>query len=235
MSQTVLITGAEKGLGFSLTAKFLREGFRAFAGRLADDAGLIRLGNQFPEMLTIVPLDVTDADSVRQAAANVAGRAAALDVLINNAGVHLENSKTDLEQLDLSDQHLQRTMEVNTFGPLRVTQQFLPLLEKGQRRLILNISSEAGSIADCQRQREYAYCMSKAALNMQSKILHNYLVPRGFTVLAIHPGWMRTDMGGPDADIHPDEAAKGIFELATKDWGPDDPIYVNYDGNARQW
>ena len=235
MSQTVLITGAEKGLGFSLTAKFLREGFRAFAGKLADDASLIRLGNQFPEMLTIVPLDVADADSVRQAAADVAGHTAALDVLINNAGVHLENSKTDLEQLDLSDQHLQRTMEVNTFGPLRITQQFLPLLEEGQRRLILNISSEAGSIADCQRQREYAYCMSKAALNMQSKILHNYLGPRGFTVLAIHPGWMRTDMGGPGADIHPDEAAKGIFELTMKDWGPDDPIYVNYDGSARQW
>ena len=235
MNQTVLITGAEKGLGFSLTATFLREGFRAFAGKLADDTHLRRLGNQFPEKLTIVPLDVADADSVRQAAANVARHTAALDILINNAGIHLENSKTPLEQLDLSDQHLQRTMEVNAFGPLRVTQQFLPLLEKGQRRLILNVSSEAGSISDCYRQREYAYCMSKAALNMQSKILHNYLGPRGFTVLAIHPGWMRTDMGGSDADIHPDEAAKGVFELTMKEWGPDDPIYVDYDGSARKW
>ena len=235
MNQSVFITGAEKGLGFSITAEFLREGFRAFAGKFADDTHLRSLGNQFPEMLTIVPLDVADADSVRQAAANVAERTAALDVLINNAGVHLENSKTPLEQLDLSDQHLQRTMEVNAFGPLRVTQQFLPLLEKGQRKLILNVSSEAGSISDCYRQREYAYCMSKAALNMQSKILHNYLGPRGFTVLAIHPGWMRTDMGGSDADIHPDEAAKGVFELTMKEWGPDDPIYVDYDGSARKW
>ena len=235
MTPTVFITGAEKGLGLSLTAEFLREGFQAFAGKFADDTHLKDLGSQFPEMLTSVPLDVSDADSVRQAAATVTGHTAALDILINNAGVHLENSKTDLEQLDLSDQHLQRTMEVNAFGPLRVTQQFLPLLEKGQRRLILNISSEAGSISDCWRKREYAYCMSKAALNMQSKILHNYLVPRGFTVLAIHPGWMRTDMGGPEADIHPDEAAKGIFELTKKDRGPDDPMYVNYDGSARQW
>jgi NAD(P)-dependent dehydrogenase (short-subunit alcohol dehydrogenase family) len=235
MSQTILITGADRGLGFSLTAKFLREGFCVVAGKFTDDADLRHLANQFPETLTIVPLDVTDADSVRQGAASVARHAAALDILINNAGVHLEDTETVLEQLDLSDQHLQKTMEVNAFGPLRVTQQFLPLLEKGQRRLILNISSEAGGIADCHRQREYAYCMSKAALNMQSKILHNYLGPRGFTVLAIHPGWLQTAMGGPNADIHPDEAAKGIFELTTRDWGPGDPIYMDYDGSARQW
>ena len=235
MNQTALITGADRGVGFSLTAKFLREEFRVFAGKLANDANLRRLANQFPETLTIVPLDVTDADSVRQAADSVAGRTTALDILVNNAGVHLEDAEAPLEQLDLSDQHLQRTMEVNAFGPLRVTQQFLPLLERGQRRLILNISSEAGSISGCQRQREYAYCMSKAALNMQSKILQNYLGPRGFKVLAIHPGWMQTDMGGSSADIHPDKAAVGIFKLAAKSWEPDDPIYINYDGTLRQW
>jgi len=77
--------------------------------------------------------------------------------------------------------------------------------------------------------------MSKAALNMQSKILQNYLGPRGFKVLAIHPGWMQTDMGGSSADIHPDKAAVGIFKLAAKSWEPDDPIYINYDGTLRQW
>ncbi|MBN1812063.1 MAG: SDR family oxidoreductase [Anaerolineae bacterium] len=235
MNQTIFVTGADKGLGLSLVAKFLREGFRVFAGQFADGANLQHLADQFPEGLVIVPLDVTDTDSVRLAASAVSGQAAALDILINNAGVLLEDTETPLEQLDLTDHHLQQTMEVNTFGPLRMTQQFLPLLQKGQRKLIVNISSEAGSIADCQRQREYAYCMSKAALNMQSKILQNHLGPSGIKVLAIHPGWMQTDMGGSDADIHPDVAAEGIFGLATRDWSPDDEIYLDYRGNPTRW
>lgn len=235
MRQTVFVTGADKGLGFSLVAKFLREGFQTFAGSFTDGTALHHLPDQFPKRLVIVPLDVADMDSVRLAASAVSGQAAALDILINNAGVHLEDTKTPLEQLDLTTPHLQQTMEVNTFGSLRVTQQFLPLLQQGQRKLIINISSEAGSIADCQRKREYAYCMSKAALNMQSKILQNYLISRGIKVLAIHPGWMQTDMGSPTADIHPDVAAEGIFELATRDWSSDDEIYLDYRGNPMRW
>ena len=116
-----------------------------------------------------------------------------------------------------------------------MVQQFLPLLEKGEHKLILNISSEAGSIADCWRESEFAYSMSKAALNMQSKILQNHLKPRGFKILAVHPGWMRTDMGGADADISPDEAAEGIFNLAVKSWNLDDEIYMDYRAQPMRW
>jgi len=235
MEQTVFATGADKGLGRSLVARFLRAGFRVFAGKFTSGTNLEQLTNKFPEKLVIVPLDVTDMGIVRRASGVVSEQAGALDILINNAGVLLEDTETPLERLDLTNHHLQQTMEVNAFGPLRVTQQFLPLLQKGQRKLIVNISSEAGSLADCQRQREYAYCMSKAALNMQSKILQNHLGPRGFKVLAIHPGWMQTDMGGSDADIHPDVAAEGIFELATRDWSPDGAIYLDYRGNRMRW
>ena len=77
--------------------------------------------------------------------------------------------------------------------------------------------------------------MSKAALNMQSKILQNYLGSRGFKVLAIHPGWMRTNMGGPNAAISPDESAEGIFQLALREWKADDPIYVDYRGVPLPW
>jgi NAD(P)-dependent dehydrogenase (short-subunit alcohol dehydrogenase family) len=77
--------------------------------------------------------------------------------------------------------------------------------------------------------------MSKAALNMQSRILQNYLRPRGFKVLAVHPGWMRTNMGGPNASISPDESAEGIFQLALKEWTADDPIYVDYRGVPLPW
>jgi len=190
---------------------------------------------QFAGKLSLVELDVTDLTSIQRAARSVSEQTPALDMLINNAAVYLQKPARPLEELDFSDMHFQKTMDVNAFGPLRVTQQFLPLLEKGERKLIVNISSEAGSLSDCQRPTEYAYCMSKAALNMASRILQNYLKARGFKVLAIHPGWMRTDMGGQDADIHPDEAAEGIFQLAMKQWQPEDEIYMDYQGSILPW
>jgi NAD(P)-dependent dehydrogenase (short-subunit alcohol dehydrogenase family) len=144
-------------------------------------------------------------------------------------------TRTPLLELDLATLPLFETLNVNTFGPLRMVQQFLPLLERGDYKLIVNISSEAGSIADCWRESEFAYSMSKAALNMQSKILQNHLKPHGFKILAVHPGWMRTDMGGAEADIHPDEAAEGIFNLAVKKWNPEDEIYMDYRAQPIRW
>ena len=236
MTQTVLITGANRGLGLSLAAKFLREGFLVFATTRTPQASLRLLTDQFPKTLIVVPMDVADTDSVREAAGTVAAQTPTLDILINNAAIYPEGAKASLEELDLSSAPVTlEVMNVNVFGPLRVTQQFLPLLEKGQRKLLINVSSEAGSLSDCWRGKEFPYCMSKAALNLQSRILQNYLWPKKIKVLTVHPGWMRTDMGGANADIHPDEAADGIFEMTTRVWESDEPIYVNYDGSPREW
>lgn len=158
MTETVFISGADKGLRFSLATRFLHEGFRVFAGAYATSFDSPALRQLSGERLTLVPLDVTDVDSVRQAVRHVAERASALEVLINNAGVHIEDQDTPPEDLDLTDMHLERTMDVNAFGPLRTTQQFYPLLERGEHKLIIDISSEAGSIGGCWRSREFAYC-----------------------------------------------------------------------------
>jgi len=236
MAETVFITGADKGLGFALVERFLCGGFHVFAGTYRSSDNLAGLRERFPESLTIVPLDVTRMTSIRAAAKRVARQVSALDVLVNNAGINMqEQGRRLLEEADFTDRHLETIMAVNTFGPLRVVQQFLPLLQQGRRKLVINISSEAGSIADCGRQAEFAYCMSKSALNMQSKLLQNYLGPQGFKVLALQPGWMRTDMGGPDALISANEAAEGIFTLAARDWTPEDPIYLDYQGNVLPW
>jgi NAD(P)-dependent dehydrogenase (short-subunit alcohol dehydrogenase family) len=246
MTETVFITGADKGLGFALATRFLSAGFRVFAGAHLPDGNpstlpvvagqaLPRLREQFPQTLTVIPLDVSRMASIRAAVKRVARQVSGLDVLINNAGVHLEKENASLEQLDFADQHLEKTMAINTFGPLRMTQQFLPLLTQGKRKLIINISSEAGSIVDCSRVMEFAYCMSKSALNMQSKLLQNVLGPQGIKVLAVHPGWIRTDMGGPQAAISADQSAEGIFQLAIRAWSPDDPIYLDYEGKALRW
>ncbi len=234
MAKTVFITGADKGLGFSLVQKFLYKEMHVFAGQYQPNSDLSALAKAYPDRLTQIPLDVTQLDSVTRAADAVIQLTPALDILINNAGVMLE-TRTPLLELELAHHPLFETLDVNTFGPLRMVQQFLPLLEKGEHKLILNISSEAGSITDCWRESEFAYSMSKAALNMQSKILQNHLKPRGFKILAVHPGWMRTDMGGADADINADEAAEGILNLAMKSWDLDDEIYMDYKGQPISW
>jgi NAD(P)-dependent dehydrogenase (short-subunit alcohol dehydrogenase family) len=235
MSRKVLVTGADAGLGLSLVKRFLQGGYAVFAGVRRSAADLNILVDVYGGLLTLVPLDVAEMDSVRAAARMVIEQTDAIDIVINNAAIHLKQSQQPLEQLDLADLQLQQTMEVNAFGPLRVVQQFLSLLENGGQKLILNISSEAGSITGCGRESQFAYCMSKAALNMQSRILHNYLKPRGFRVLAVHPGWMRTNMGGPAASISPDESAAGIFQLAKREWNADDPIYMDYVGQPLPW
>jgi NAD(P)-dependent dehydrogenase (short-subunit alcohol dehydrogenase family) len=235
MSRKVLVTGADAGLGLSLVKRFLQGGYAVYAGVRRSAADLNILVDEYGGLLTLVPLDVAEMDSVRAAARMVIEQTDAIDIVINNAAIHLKQSQQPLEQLDLADLQLQQTMEVNAFGPLRVVQQFLSLLENGGQKLILNISSEAGSITDCGRESQFAYCMSKAALNMQSRILHNYLKPRGFRVLAVHPGWMRTNMGGPAASISPDESAAGIFQLAKREWNADDPIYMDYVGQPLPW
>ncbi|NLY89710.1 MAG: SDR family oxidoreductase [Firmicutes bacterium] len=242
MGETVLITGAGRGIGLALTKEFLAAGYRVFAGIRKTSHLIEKEQGQYPTLLSPIPLDVTEMASVRAAAAKISAQTPALEILINNAGVYLGDKTQPLEELDLEDNHLQQTMEVNAFGPLRVVQQFLPLLTAGRKRIIINISSEAGSIGDCWRKQEYAYAMSKAALNMQTRILHNYLSPRGFKVKAIHPGWVRTDMGGKEADLDPATSAEGIFnviqktiaeESVTKDGG--EGIFLDYQGKILRW
>ena len=235
MRETVLITGADKGLGLSLARVFLKRGFCVFAGQYGTSDALSQLADQFPDQFRAVRQDVTDLASVTESARQVGEKTDGLDILINNAGVHVVDSQRPLMELNLADGHLQAMMEVNGFGPLRVTQQFLPLLRKGRRKCIVNISSEAGSIGDCCRESWFGYCMSKAALNMESQLLQRFLKPEGFKVLAIHPGWMRTDMGGPKADLDPDVSAAAIFTLASKSWSVDDPVYMDYSGKPLNW
>jgi NAD(P)-dependent dehydrogenase (short-subunit alcohol dehydrogenase family) len=138
-----------------------------------------------------------------------------------------------LEQADFSVYF--PTYQVNAIGPLLVVKYALPLLRLGNQRLIVNFSSEAGSIGACWRTREYSYCMSKAALNMASQILQNALKEEGIKVLVLHPGWFSSDMGGANAPITPIEAAEEIVKLVLNPPGLDGPIFVAPDGEALEW
>ena len=207
---------------------FLEAGFDVIATHQKDTCpDLDGLATEFPGKLEAMQMDVLQEGSVRQAVDNVTSGRGQLDILVNNAALCLD-VEDSIQDADLDV--VQKQIDVNVYGPLRVTRAFLPLLENSDRGILVNISSEAGSVGECWRSTGFGYCMSKAALNMQSRILENYLAPKGIKVFAIHPGWMQSDMGGPDADIPPAEAAEGILGLVTSKTYRDTPMYVVYNG-----
>lgn len=233
MNYEILITGANRGLGLALTGNLLALGHRIHAINRRDSHALLQLKAEYPGNLWLYPGDVSDESSIRQALKAVANQVGALDIIINNAGVNHERSGPLLEQVDFSI--YLPTYQVNAIGPLMVVKYALPLLRKGTKKLIVNFSSEAGSIGACGRTREYSYCMSKAALNMASRILQNALKDEDIKVLALHPGWFSSDMGGVEAPITPSEAAEKIMKLVLNPPGLDGPIFVAPHGEALEW
>jgi NAD(P)-dependent dehydrogenase (short-subunit alcohol dehydrogenase family) len=232
MNYIVLITGASKGLGYSLTELYLSKGHLVIATYRKNLENLEKIKEN--KNLLLYKMDVSDEESVKTAYEYIGNKVKYIDILINNAAIYIEDKSKTIENIDI--ENVIQTLNVNSIGPLRVLKYFYPLVEKGFKKLIINISSEAGSISNCWRDREYGYCMSKSALNMLSAILQNYSKNKGIKVLSIHPGWMRTDMGGPNADISPEESAEGIFNLSLKEWDVNDKnIYMDYKGNIMTW
>jgi NAD(P)-dependent dehydrogenase (short-subunit alcohol dehydrogenase family) len=232
MNYIVLITGASKGLGYSLTELYLSKGHLVIATYRKNLENLEKIKEN--KNLLLYKMDVSDEETVKTAYEYIGNKVKYIDILINNAAIYIEDKSKTIENIDI--ENVIQTLNVNSIGPLRVLKYFYPLVEKGFKKLIINISSEAGSISNCWRDREYGYCMSKSALNMLSAILQNYSKNKGIKVLSIHPGWMRTDMGGPNADISPEESAEGIFNLSLKEWDVNDKnIYMDYKGNIMTW
>jgi NAD(P)-dependent dehydrogenase (short-subunit alcohol dehydrogenase family) len=233
--KSILITGADKGLGFSLAEKFSDNGYNVFAAHLEENPdNLVKLSNK-NSSVKLIRMDVSSDESVSAAVCEFSklNSEGSIDILLNNAGVHFEESYSSLE--DVNFDVALKTHNINSLGPLRTVKSFLPFIKNGEKKLIINISSEAGSLSDCWREKEFDYCMSKAALNMQSILLQNYLKKDRIKVIAVHPGWMRTDMGGSKADIDSKESAEGLFYLAEKDFALNDPIYMDYKGKIMHW
>ena len=177
---------------------------------------------------------MTDPELVRTFAETVGARSPSLDVLVNNAAVNPEKG-VELEALDIA---LTKTvLDVNALGPLRMTQALLGLLERGEKKTIVNVSSEAGSLTTCGRSSWFGYCMSKAALNIQSRLLENYLEPRGFRVVSLHPGWLKTPMANFEGPLAPEEAAARIAALVLdpKLDPPKSSGFLQYDGTTHPW
>ena len=209
MSLRVLVTGASRGIGLEYARQWLDSGARVFG--LARDpeasAGLMALTSDHPDRLVPVHCDVADDDSVAAARRRVGEETDGLEVLINNAGIG--GAHQGLESLDMD--RVRRTFEVNAMGPLRVARAFLDLLRAGERpRRIVNMTSLMGSIDDNRSGDAYAYRLSKAALNMATRSMAVDLAGDGIVAVALHPGWVQTDMGGASARTPVDEAVRSL-------------------------
>lgn len=239
MEKTAYVTGADRGLGLGLAKVLLEEGYRVFAGSyLPDWPELSELAEKEPK-LRIVTLDIGSDKSVQRAAEVVKSETGRLDILINNAAIHKDRSRTENIFGDLYFEDMLNMYNVNTLGTLRVTNSVVDLLVKGEDKRLVNISSEAGSIADNWRKREYGYCMTKAAVNMQSAILQNHLQEYGIKVMCFHPGWVRSYMSGKfndKATVEAIDSARGIIKQVLE---PQEitalPSYTDYTGKPLPW
>ncbi len=204
---TYLITGIGRGIGQELARVLLRRGDRVI-GTVRDQGRASAEWDGFIEdgQLKLLLLDVRDGGSIKEAAERLDEP---LDVLINNAGIIGPERQSTL---DMDFEGFLDTLNVNTLGPLRTVQAFLPHLRRGRAAKIVTISSRMGSLSYAKSDR-IAYRASKAAVNKVVQGLATDLMGDGITVIAVHPGWVRTDMGGSNADITPEESAAGIASL----------------------
>jgi len=230
---TVLITGSSRGLGLEWVRQCAARGWRTIATcRDPEQALDLRtLAAQDPRV-RVDRLDVTAPDQIAALAAALQGEA--LDLLINNAAVYFEHWGRDLIG-SIDYESWQETLRVNTLGPMRVTEAFLPHLARGNRPLVLTISSDMGSIARIDTPRNYAYRSSKAALNAAMHGLALELRPLGIGVLLVHPGWVRTRMGGPSAGTMPEASVAAMLALVDGFELGMSGAFLRLDGTALPW
>lgn len=222
---TVLITGANRGIGLELARQYVDDGWNVIGtARRPDGADDLRELD-----VRIVQLDVTDQASVDRMADELSG--VAIDVLINNAGILPDTGP--IEDLDI-DTYIQ-ILNVNTIGPVRVTQALMPNLRAGNMKKILNTTSGLGSITDNHVGGYFGYRESKAALNMFTVTLARELADDGFTCVVMNPGWVRTDMGGPSAPTSAQDSASGIRSVISSITTDDTGTFWNFQGGTEAW
>ena len=232
--KTVFITGANRGIGLAFVHQLLARGDRVFAACRRPDAAhdLQRLADNHTRKLDILQLDVTDETSIAAAAKQVATGTTRLDWLINNAGYFDRGERWRKLSLAGMTRHLQ----VNTVGPALVTQALVDLLAAGREPLVVNLSSQLGSIGNRRGTGGgYGYNSSKAALTLLTRMLSFELATRGIRTLAIHPGWVRTDMGGSAAAVTPSDSVAGMLEVIGNLGRQDNGRFLTWQGEALPW
>ncbi len=223
---TVLITGANRGIGLALAEAFNEAGYSVIGtARKPDGANALR---SVPAR--VMQLDVTDPDSVARLAADLGDEP--IDILINNAGMVNEEAP---EFADVDVEQLVVEFQVNALGPMRVTQALLPNVMAGDTKVIANVSSMMGSM----ELNTFGCCMgyraSKAALNSFTKTLSVDMAGQGTIFVMVHPGYVKTDMNDGKGNITSEQSAAGLFSVISGLDASDDGKFFNYDGKSMPW
>lgn len=238
MDKTVLITGTSRGIGLEFAKQYAEDGWEVFATcRHPEKADDLNQLSKERSNLHVYQLDVLQNKDIQQLAKTLSGKP--IDVLINNAGIFGTNRRGwDASNFfEVSDEDaMVDVFRTNTVAPLHIAKMLLPNLELGSLKVLANISSEAGSIAHVNGSvGNYAYYVSKAALNMAMKCLDQEWSPKGIRVLLFCPGWVKTDMGGKNAPVEKEVSVKKLRQLILDKVKDKKGLYFNYQGKAIPW
>ena len=233
-SRNVVITGAGRGLGLGLARRFAERGDHV--------VGTARSPEQAEELASVadqvVALDMASDASIDHAATALADLGH-IDVLINNAGINataVGAGESTRGTMELGREHFLAVMDVNAAGPMLVTRALVPLLRKAEGSLVINVSSQLGAMTfGHERGNDIAYNASKAALNMVTVRTATDLATDNIGLVAIHPGWVRTDMGGSAASLGIDESSSAIAETVDGLTLADSGRFLRWDGTVHDW
>ncbi len=232
MMKTVLVTGANRGLGLEFVRQYLQLGWRVVAccrkPDIADELNLLK--KNFSGKLAIYSLDISDYAQIEVLADR--SEIPPIDLLISNAGVYGSRRKNfgDLDYVNWME-----TFKINCMAGIKLVESFIEHVVSGNDKKIIFISSLMGSIDDNNSGGSYIYRSTKAALNSVVKSLSRDLRAQGISVASVHPGWVLTDMGGPNALITPQESINGMRNVISDLNLESSGSFVNYDGRILNW
>jgi NAD(P)-dependent dehydrogenase (short-subunit alcohol dehydrogenase family) len=226
-----LVSGANRGLGFELTRQLLARGDRVVAAcrHPGKALALTRLAGEHPGRLHVLPLDVSDPRTIAELSREVGALDLDIELLINNAGVLVEHERFG----SIEPKSLRDSFAVNAEGAFLLTQALNPHLADGAK--VVNLSSTLASIAGTSSLYSPSYAMSKAALNMATRLLSIALAERGIVVVSMSPGWVRTDMGGASAPLKPETSIASMLRVIDHLKRPDSGRFLSQNGETIPW
>lgn len=229
---TVLITGANRGLGLEFCRQYAEDNWTVIAccRDLSKATALKQLAEQY-DNIQLQTLDIADFSQIDALSSKLSS--IAIDVLLNNAGVYDDKSEHGFGQLDY--QAWQHSMLINTLAPVKMTEAFLSHIKRGEQKLIVTISSLMGSLADNTSGGSILYRSSKAAVNAAMRSVSIDLKKDGIGVLIFHPGWVKTDMGGANAPTLPAQSIAGMRQVIASFSLAQSGNFVRYDGKMMPW
>ncbi len=224
--QTVFVTGSSRGLGLEFCRQYVKENYYVIATcRQPENAPeLMQLKQQHADTLEILPLDVTNLNAIKNLTQIITRP---IDILINNAGIY---GPSGMHFGDVNVVEWEQVLHTNMIAPLKICETLIEQVAKSERKLIVCVSSLSGSITDNQLGGRYIYRSSKAGLNMVARSMAIDLKPRHITVIAINPGWVKTDMGGENATVEPPERIKAVRKVINSATLELSGAFINHDG-----